>query len=174
MFSVGDKVHYSEWDLIGVVEGVDGNNIMVRFQGDPMAIGIDRSLLTIVEKTQSERELTKTRLVHLNNSSFSLDCDYDKIFTEKSISLSRFIEKLNYYRNKWTKELSQYWVTNLLVKNGYLTPDADGNKVPTKKGELLGIKRRKFYINQTQYKYGNFYDLCAQEFLLKLILDNLK
>ena len=173
MFSIGDKVHYNEWDLIGVVEKIEGSVITVRFKELHAPLGIDRSLLTIVEKTQNERELLRTRMRNLNNSSFSIDCEYDKIFTEESISLSRFIEKLNYYRNKWTKELTLRWVTNLLVKEGYLTTNEYGSKVPTEKGKLKGIIRKKFYINQFEYKYGNFYDLCAQEFLLKLILDNI-
>ena len=174
MFSIGDKVHYKKWDLIGVVAKIEGNFITVRFKELPVPLGIERSLLTIVEKTQNERELLRTRMQNLNNSSFSIDCEYDKIFTEESISLSRFIEKLNHYRNKWTKELSQTWVTNILVKEGYLTTNEYGSKVPTEKGKLKGITRKKFYINRNEYRYGNFYDLCAQEFLLKLILDNVK
>lgn len=174
MFSIGDKVHYKEWDLIGVVEKIEGNYITVRFKELTAPLGIDRSFLTIVEKTQNEKELLRTRTSNLNNSSFSIDCEYEKIFSEGSISLSRFIEKLNYYRNKWTKELTQTWVTNLLVKEGYLTTNEYGSKVPTEKGKLKGITRRKFYINRSEAKYGNFYDLCAQEFLLKLILDNVK
>ena len=96
MFSIGDKVHYNEWDLIGVVEKIEGNFITVRFKEIPTTVGIDRSLLTIVEKTQNERELLRTRMQNLNNTTFSIDCEYEKIFTEESISLSRFIEKLNY------------------------------------------------------------------------------
>ena len=174
MFSIGDKVHYNEWDLIGVVEKVEGNFITVRFKEIPTPVGIERSALTIVEKTQNERELLRTRMQNLNNTTFSIDCEYEKIFTEESISLTRFVEKLNYYRNKWTKELNLYWVSNLLVKEGYLTTNEYGSKVPTEKGKLKGITRKKFYINRTESKYGNFYDLCAQEFLLKLILDNVK
>ena len=50
MFSIGDKVHYNEWDLIGVVEKIEGSVITVRFKELHAPLGIDRSLLTIVEK----------------------------------------------------------------------------------------------------------------------------
>lgn len=65
MFSIGDKVHYKEWDLIGVVEKVEGNVITVRFKEFVAPIGIERVYLTIVEKTQNERELLHTRMQNL-------------------------------------------------------------------------------------------------------------
>ena len=40
-------------------------------------------------------------------------------------------------------------------------------------GLLIGIERKAYYANNT-YQHANFYDLCAQERVLKLILDNKK
>lgn len=174
MFSIGDTVYSKDLEQEGVVERIDGEFITVRFIDMPVSIGVLKEHLILISKTTSQRELNATFNKNMSSRLFSLDCDYDKIFSESSISLSKFVDKLNRYRNKWTKEISFAWVSNLLLKNGYLEVDATGTKVPTKKGELNGINRKMFYINRTQARYGNFFDLCGQEMLLKLIMDNLE
>lgn len=174
MFSIGDTVYSTDIQQEGVVEKVDTDCITVRFKELSVPIGIPRERLTLIKKTTSQRELNATLDKNKKSSVFSIDCNQDKLFSEASLSLSKFVEKLNNYRNQWTKELSFSWVNNLLVKNGYLTTNEYGSTVPTEKGKLLGISRRRFYINRFEMRYGNFYDLCAQEMVLKLILDNLK
>lgn len=161
MFSIGDTVFVKSLDKEGIVERINGDFITVRFKDFP-AIGIHREDLTIISKTTNQRELNKTLERNRESTKFSFDGDLEKIFSEASISLTKFVEKLNYYRNKWTRELSYYWVLNLLIKNGYLEVDETGTKVPTTKGKLYGITRKKFYRNKNDFGFANFYDLCAQ------------
>lgn len=170
MFSIGDKVFCKSLNCIGIVEKIEKNIITVRFKELFSSIGLPREDLNILEKTTNEIELHRTRENNKNNRNFSLDCEYDKIFTEENLSLTKFVKKLNFYRNKWTEELSFKWVSNLLIKEGYLVLNEYGSVVPTKKGNLVGIERKAYYT-KTGYQYANFYDLCAQEKVLKLILD---
>ena len=173
MFSVGDIVYSKSLGCTGVVEKVSDDIITVRFKELFSSIGVLREDLNILEKTKNETELLKTKQQNKNDNSFSIDCDYDKLFTEASLSLTKFVQKLNNYRNKWTEELSYSWVKKLLIKNGYLYYNEYDTLVPTEKGMLIGIERKAYYANNT-YQHANFYDLCAQERVLKLILDNKK
>lgn len=173
MFSGKDKVYSLILNVEGEVAYIDDDGtIWVKFVNKEKLQPSIPDDLELLEKTTNEKELEKTRQRHLKSDKFSIDCDYNRIFSEKRISLSRFVNKLNEYRNSWTKELKFWWVCKLLIEYGYLTENEYKEKVPTKKGEDVGIIRRKYYKDQTNYGYANFYELTAQRMLFKLILDN--
>ena len=172
MFSVGDKVFSNSLNMEGIVNRIDGKMIDVYFEKYHLCIGVERKELVIIEKTTNERELSRTKEMHAKSTKFSFDGDYDVLFTEEKLSISRFIEKLNNYRNPWTNELKYSWVINLLIGNDLLMRNSNDTLVPTENGTKKGIEREYCYIGNNKYSLVNFYNRFAQEYILKLILDS--
>lgn len=172
MFSIGDKVFSNSMNMEGIVNSINGKMIDVYFEKYHITIGTERSDLVIIEKTTNERELQRTIDAHKKSANFSLDCDYNLLFSEEKLSITKFIEKLNHYRNSWTKELKYHFVVNLLIKNDLLVFNSNKVVIPTTKGKNNGIERDYCYIGNNQYTLVNYYDRFAQELVLKLILDS--
>lgn len=172
MFSIGDKVYSNSMNMEGIVNSINGKMIDVYFEKYHISIGTERSDLIIIEKTTNQKELLRTIEGHKKSTNFSLDCDYEVIFTEDKLSITKFIEKLNHYRNPWTKELKYREVVNLLVTKELLTFNSNNTVVPTQKGNNNGIEREYCYIGNDEYRKVNYYNRFAQELVLKLILDS--
>ncbi len=86
------------------------------------------------------------------------------------ITISQMVNELNlkFCQNNMKKLRSEV-ITDFLVENGFLVLNTNKRKVPTKKGEILGIKYKK-YIEKNAVEYEmNMYNKRAQKF----ILDNL-
>ena len=172
MFSIGDTVYAKSLNIKGIVNDINGKIINVYFEKFHTSIGMERKDLVIIEKTTNEKELLRTKESHKKSTNFSIDCDYNKLFSEESLSITNFIEKLNYYRNPWTNELKYKSVIKLLIQNDLLEYNPNNSAVPTQNGINNGIERKFAYIGNNEYRWVNYYDRFAQELVLKLIIDS--
>lgn len=86
------------------------------------------------------------------------------------ITISQMVNELNLkFCQDNMKKLRSEVITDFLVENGFLVLNTNKRKIPTKKGEILGIKYKKYIdLNGIEYEI-NMYNKRAQKF----ILDNL-
>lgn len=93
--------------------------------------------------------------------------------TGEPLRIADFVDRILRTTNyEGMKKLSPVKLTNWLVKNGFLaqesTPDGRNRRIPTPKGEALGISAKMCDYSGTEY-LGIFYDSNAQRFLLENI-----
>lgn len=93
--------------------------------------------------------------------------------TGEPLRIADFVDRILRATNyEGMKELSPIRLTNWLLQKGFLTqePSPDGNqhRIPTPKGEKLGISTKMCNSNGNEY-LGVFYDQNAQQFLLNHI-----
>ncbi|MEQ3194006.1 hypothetical protein AAA173_26945 [Enterocloster aldenensis] len=92
------------------------------------------------------------------------------VIKEDYTIISRLVQDLNNkYCEEGMKRLRTQSITDYLVVKGYLVVGESGKKIPTKKGELLGIKQEYIIDEKGEKHKVNLYNRRAQEY----ILDNL-
>lgn len=92
------------------------------------------------------------------------------VIKEDYTIISRLVQDLNNkYCEEGMKRLRTQSITDYLVVKGYLVVGESGKKIPTKKGELLGIKQGYITDETGEEHIVNLYNRRAQEY----ILDNL-
>ena len=92
------------------------------------------------------------------------------VIKEDYTIISRLVQDFNNkYCEEGMKRLRTQSITDYLVVKGYLVVGESGKKIPTKKGELLGIKQEYIIDEKGEKHKVNLYNRRAQEY----ILDNL-
>lgn len=83
------------------------------------------------------------------------------------ITISQMVNELNLkFCQDNMKKLRSEVITDFLVENGFLVLNTNKRKIPTKKGEILGIKYKKYIdLNGIEYEI-NMYNKRAQKFIL--------
>lgn len=120
-----------------------------------------------------ERDIKKMK--HESKIFYITDEQRSQLQTNENSKVSEIADEINRVTaENGTRKLQASWINDWLEANGYLCKSANGSRIPTEKGDLLGITTKIVKPDRTgewdEY-YVNYYTEGAQSYIFQHLND---